>query len=469
MTSAPVKSADSLVNPVGAGNRVQTARAGTEQDFGSAMDKASGENRNVTNDHQVTAAKRSEAAKHTGVSEGTKGSHKVSDVKETQSTASLEEQTQAVKDACRQMKEALAEAFGVSEEDVEQAMETLGLSMVSLLTPANLSELVLVLGGETDASALLTNESLFGKLRSLNELAGELRQELMSMMNFSEEELDASLTDTQDFMETAAWDGMPEQNKEPADGQKADSQEQPEITIEIRQNGKTVELTADQNGNATGDGQVVAKEEASHTDTQEQSGGKRDGEEQAQTSLHSENITPNALTQDKVPAVDADFTQSITSFTSDTQEIMDQILDNLRIRLTPGMDSLQMQLHPESLGTVHVQITSKAGEVTAQFHVQNEAVKAAVESQIAALKENLSMQGVKVDAVEVSVDTRGFESSLWQGGENPGQEAYEKQRRSPRRINLAQLDPSFEEEASEEDLLAAKLMEANGNTVDYTA
>lgn len=469
MTSAPVKSADSLVNLVGAGNRVQTARAGTEQDFGSAMDKASGENRNVTNDHQVTAAKRSEAAKHTGVSKGTKGSRKVSDVKETQSAASLEEQTQAVKDACRQMKDALAEAFGVSEEDVEQAMEALGLSMVSLLTPANLSELVLVLGGETDASALLTNESLFGKLRSLNELAGELRQELMSMMNFSEEELDASLTDTQDFMETAAWDGMPEQNMESADGQKADSQEQPEITIEIRQNGKTVELAADQNGNATGDGQVVAKEEASHTDTQEQSGGKRDGEEQAQTSLHSESIAPNALTQDRVPTVDADFTQSITSFTSDTQEIMDQILDNLRIRLTPGMDSLQMQLHPESLGTVHVQITSKAGEVTALFHVQNEAVKAAVESQIAALKENLSMQGVKVDAVEVSVDTRGFESSLWQGGENPGQEAYEKQRRSTRRINLAQLDPSFEEEASEEDLLAAKLMEANGNTVDYTA
>ena len=44
-------------------------------------------------------------------------------------------------------------------------------------------------------------------------------------------------------------------------------------------------------------------------------------------------------------------------------------------------------------------------------------------------------------------------------------------RKSPRRINLNELDINgmTEEEASEEDLLAAKMMEANGNTVDYTA
>ena len=103
------------------------------------------------------------------------------------------------------------------------------------------------------------------------------------------------------------------------------------------------------------------------------------------------------------------------------------------------------------------------------FHVQNEAVKTAVETQMIQLKEALNDQGVKVEAIEVSVDTRGFESSLWQGQENPGQEAYEQQRRTPRRINLASLDASFEEEATEEEVLAAKMMEANGNTVDITA
>jgi len=148
---------------------------------------------------------------------------------------------------------------------------------------------------------------------------------------------------------------------------------------------------------------------------------------------------------------------------------MDQILSNIRIRITPNVDSLEMQLHPQSLGTVHVQLTNHAGEITAMFHVQNEAVKTAVETQMIQLKEALNDQGVKVEAIEVSVDTRGFESSLWQGQENPGQEAYEQQRRTPRRINLASLDASFEEEATEEEVLAAKMMEANGNTVDFTA
>ena len=72
---------------------------------------------------------------------------------------------------------------------------------------------------------------------------------------------------------------------------------------------------------------------------------------------------------------------------------MDQILDYMKLQLRPGMDQLEMQLHPASLGTVHIQIVSRGGEVTAQFHVQNESVKAALESQISELKENLRDQG----------------------------------------------------------------------------
>ena len=99
--------------------------------------------------------------------------------------------------------------------------------------------------------------------------------------------------------------------------------------------------------------------------------------------------------------------------------------------------------------------------------MQNESVKAALESQIAELKDNLKEQGIRVEAVEVSVDTKGFESNLWQGQER--QESYEGNKKSPRRINLNQLDALFEEEASEEELLNARVMQMNGSTVDYTA
>ena len=150
---------------------------------------------------------------------------------------------------------------------------------------------------------------------------------------------------------------------------------------------------------------------------------------------------------------------------------MDQIMNYMKIQLKPGMDQLEMQLHPENLGTVHIQLVSKGGEITAQFHVQNEAVKAALESQISTLQETLKDQGVKVEAVQVSVESHGFESNLWQGQGREENTFSQNNRKAPRRINLNELDVNglTEEEVSEEDLLAAKMMEANGNTVDYTA
>ena len=61
-------------------------------------------------------------------------------------------------------------------------------------------------------------------------------------------------------------------------------------------------------------------------------------------------------------------------------------------------------LNPENLGKVHVAVTAKQGIVTAQLTAQNEQVKAALENQMTALKEQFNNQGVKVEAVEITVD-----------------------------------------------------------------
>ena len=114
-------------------------------------------------------------------------------------------------------------------------------------------------------------------------------------------------------------------------------------------------------------------------------------------------------------------------------------------------------------------LTSKGGEITAQFHVQNEAVKAALESQIVELKDSLREQGVKVEAVEVTVESHAFESNLWQGQERNDSASYQGGKKSHRRINLNALEEDFEESADEEEKLTAEMMRVNGNTVDYTA
>ena len=144
---------------------------------------------------------------------------------------------------------------------------------------------------------------------------------------------------------------------------------------------------------------------------------------------------------------------------------MRQIMDYMKIQVKPDLSNLEMQLHPESLGTVHVQVASKAGVVTAHFITQNEAVKAALESQMVQLQDNFSEQGIKVEAIEVTVQTHQFEQNLDQGQGRHQEEGTGKSK--TRKINLN--EPLNIEEMEEEEVIAAEMMTANGSTVDYTA
>ena len=83
------------------------------------------------------------------------------------------------------------------------------------------------------------------------------------------------------------------------------------------------------------------------------------------------------------------------------------------------------------------------------------------------LKNQFEEQGVKVEAIEVTVQTHEFERNLDQGRGNrqSGRESSRKTR--VRKIDLN--NPIQSEEFFEEDELARSMMEAGGNTVDYTA
>lgn len=475
MTSAPVKNAGSLLNYINTGNNVPSKKSGTDNDFGSAMNKATTGNRNLYEAHPSAATKSTGAADAVEMSKNTADSRKVTGVnnaEQPQKTGSFEEQADEITKAADKMKTSIMETLDVSEEDLLQAMEILGLDMISLLDPTNLSQLVLTLSGETEPSSLLTNEALFQDLQSLQQMAGELTQELQQTLSLTPEELTGVMEDVQEWMQNTGNVSADETvSEEPVNDNVTGAEEKEQrINVDIRVNGQEVSLETDVDGNVTRTVQMTKTDSEDSGNTPKQESGRQssEGKDTGADVSSSQTMFNNPL-QNRVTVNETGFTQSTTAYTSNTQEIMDQILSNIKIRITPNVDSLEMQLHPQSLGTVHVQLTNHAGEITALFHVQNEAVKTAVETQMLQLKEALNDQGVKVEAIEVSVDTRGFESSLWQGQENSGQEAYEQQRRTPRRINLASLDASFEEEATEEEILAAKMMEVNGNTVDFTA
>lgn len=463
MTSAPVKGVGALMNFIGEKNPTQTGGTESVSSFGDVMSRTQN---GVSNSDTQKQSSEVKGSRETSVRDAyKKSSEAVKDTKTADKAAKTGEQTKEVKEAVeeagKELVKDIAKELGILEEDVVKAMEELGFSMLSLLEPANLMQLVLTVTGNEDASILLTDEGLFGKVQELLQLATEVKDGLMQEMELEPDELKFVLEELQkaDAQQPDAEEPLQEEERAP------------QITVEVHTGGETVKLAADENGNTVKTLETVSQE-VSKTAVEKQEDGQKDSrEEKGQHDGNSGtgNTLLDAIMQDKTPVQDVKAEQAGTFLSSQTQDIMNQIMDYMKIQLKPGMDQLEMQLHPESLGTVHVQLVNKGGEITAQFRVQNETVRAAIESQVVDLKENLKEQGVKVEAVEVTVESHGFESNLWQGQGREENASSRNGKKTPRRINLNELDALFEERASEEELLDARMMEMNGNTVDYTA
>lgn len=477
MTGTPVNGVGSLLNY--AGSRVaQTANVTTAAGaFGDVMSKASGNQSGAdfvgkTNSGK-TAAVSTKKPSYTGKEISQTGSAensaetKKTETDVTQTTAKAANDTEeAVQEAGKELVKEIADKLGVSEEEVIDAMEELGFGLAAILNPEHLTQLVLTLSGEDNSLALLTNESLYATVQELLQNLDTLQVSLAEALGITPEEV-AKLME-EEAMKQQLPDSQRNQEEILLTQEAAGKEQEAKITVTVEQGDESITLKTDEKGNVL---QVEGVTDGREVPKETQSGQEKGRQDGAGENAH-ENTTANPLVdnllQSKVQTAEGSFEQATIPMTQNAEEIMNQILDYMKIQLKPGMDQLTMQLHPESLGNLHIQITSKGGEVTAQFHVQDEAVKAAIESQVAELKETLKNQGIKVEAVEVTVESHAFESNLWQGQERDDSASYQNERKSPRRINLDALE-GIEELTEEEDRLAAEMMEANGNTVDYTA
>lgn len=366
----------------------------------------------------------------------------------------------------------VAEELGVTEEEVLKAMELLGLTFSDLLNPDRMTQLVLTVK-EADMLTLMTDGGLYD---SLQNLLGAVTQQLTQIgeeTGLSPEELAAILEQLeQQPQEPVQTDGYAQTDRK---GQEdvilPDGQE--DYTVTVERDGEVMKVSVEVDGNAktetaevTNTKAEVPKEETVEPAKKDQ-GAKQEQSPQS-SDTHSNVLLDNLLNRDNgAVQTDAAFETAMAGRTVDTQQIMNQIMNYMRVQVKADMTQMQLQLHPASLGTVNINIASKAGVITAQFTAQNEAVKSVLESQIVQLRNNFEEQGIKVEAVEVTVESHAFERNL--SGENSNrQAAQEGKKRGTRKLNLNALE---EEGAAmeEDDRLAVEMMRAGGNTVDFTA
>ena len=151
-----------------------------------------------------------------------------------------------------------------------------------------------------------------------------------------------------------------------------------------------------------------------------------------------------------------------------TTEIIRQIVDQISIANTTGESVIEMQLNPENLGKLYINVTEKNSEITARIAVSNEAVKNALESQMATLRENLQDANIRVNDVEITIATHEFERNLEQNAGNENGR-HNGQQYTHQSSNNGGNGSGQNETASDESRLTAQIMRDNGNSVDFMA
>ena len=363
----------------------------------------------------------------------------------------------------------IAEEMDVTPEEVEAAMEVLGLTVMELFDPDNLKQVLLQLTGSTDELSLVTNETLYDSLQTLLQTSEEDLGMLAEELGISTEELKSLLeqmvsepveSEMPNVQDVTADQELPELNLE---GMK-------DYTVSVHRDGETVQMkvTVDDASGAKSVAETVT--DTPKTEANGFSGNKENGA--FDPGNHSEGSTAgNALlqTNGQQPEITEAQTSEPVFQSSQTQEIMDQIVEYMKVNLKADTQEMEMQLHPASLGTVNVQVAAKDGILTAHFTTQNEAVRAVIETQLIQLKTQFEEQGIKVDAVEVTVANHAYGEQYSEQNENTEQEQG-KAGKKARRINLDEMNAEVDlEEMEDSERIAVEMMQLNGNTVDYMA
>ena len=390
-------------------------------------------------------------------------------------------------DISSQIVEKVTDDLDMSEDELNNAMQLLGLTAMDLLNPANLAALYCeVTGSVSDPQALVLNADFTALFNDMSQIASEnaAQLDLLSQLTASDdgEILNTDIISSADAPETA----------EAADGVTT-----PEKTVDISYDNATA---SNQNINDTADEAVKVydgstkdgsyKNTDEGTSSGETGNGVTSGEntDKSQTKVQadssfddsdehvlqhddalSDNSTLHASVSEQLNTDTAfEVSQPQSHSRVDTTDIIRQIVDSISISNTTEESAIELQLTPESLGRMYINVSQKNSEITARIAVSNEAVKEALQTQMVNLKEALNNSGIRVNEVEITVASHEFERNLEQGAANDSRQqestnSYNGSSSSDRGIDSDMM------QASDKERLVTQIMRDNGNSVDFTA
>lgn len=365
-----------------------------------------------------------------------------------------EETLDAVREDIRQT---LKDVLDMEDEELDALLTAMNLDLLSLLQPENL-QMFLTEATGTEPMELLTDSSLADLWNQLNR----------SMEQIVEEH----------GLDAMNWQSVQETTQEPLPMPTTDSAD--ETMSQVSQQNETPDVVAD-----TGIPAARTQEEpTANTDTQIWENGFETKEEttgiqvQVEAEANGNHQTnsgrkqqTDATLQTVAGTIVEQMTQAVDSlqevqgsFSSDVQqaEIVKQVIEQIRISFGSDTSQLEVQLYPQHLGRVQIQVMMKNGVMTAQIHAETEMAKQAIEGQLQQLKDTFQQKNMQVEAVEVSVSTSSFQQEQ-QRQDTTGDSGQSQRSRRVRMNGFGMPEEELTEEETEE------LLEAHGASVEFTA
>ncbi len=362
-----------------------------------------------------------------------------SSISDVNSKADNKDVTDTVKEVCEDIKDAIKEEFDVSDEDIKAAMELLGLTALDLLSTAKVAKLIEQLTG-TDALTLITNEDMMQSFNNIINVVDDANADIADMLGVKTEEVGIVLEQNNIVPVVNSEDTAKQDNVKEADTKNADD---------------NINQTVDNQESLS---EVLAKKITTESDSKAKNN-------MSESNEANNKVTYADVADNMISNITDTFADIITEGISTVKEadIVNQVIDSVKLMASRELTSMEVMLNPEHLGSVHITVTARNGIVSAQITAQNEQVKTALENQMVTLREQFESQGLKVDAVEITVMAHSFEA-----GQNFGQsESERKQGESKvhRKLDLSSFDDELEEDLES----TAPAPKAEGSSVEYLA
>lgn len=344
-----------------------------------------------------------------------------------------------------QIKNAIMEELELTSEELDTMMMDLGLELSDLTNPQVIMQIVLADNGTTDPFAMLMDEQLGDSHQSLLTTVNDIKDQ--ANLKLSDEEIKLILEQS---MVSEAMIGDDETKiLQPIMGSKQSKDDT------VGDKDKLIRLQAE-----TEDSEISSQRPVITAKADQEFEGKQDGKGKSKGTDGFEAFLDRLGAQYDKPVVE--FTNNSVNL-YDIREIAQQIIDQIRVSISPEQTTMELQLNPEHLGKVNLTVSSKEGVMTAHFVVQNDLAKEAVEGQLITLKDTLAQQGIKVETIEVTVASYTFDQR------SPSDEAeqhMQKKQKTGHKITFEEAIAMSEEPLEEADTI---LTGSAGYTIDYTA